>query len=188
MSNFIADYTGTGITNLGFPAMKFADCTTVQKDALINNQVSFSVSMQSFSPNLDGYSIDGYTGIIVDGKMGVSIDYATGLLTLNFSNLYQDQVLQTLSTKVQVNVFLKKGGFNNEALFVNSEQVQNMLSLIGSFSAANEGPANAIPASGINYAPAILNNWVSPAPTTVQGALDRIADLLLALNGGNPIP
>ena len=71
--------------------------------------------------------------------MGVSLDYQTGLLTLNFTNLYQDAVLQTLSTKVQINVFLKKGGFNNEPLFVDSTQVGNMLSLISVFSGANEG-------------------------------------------------
>jgi len=89
-------------------------------------------------------STDGYTGAIVDGKMGVSIDYTTGLLTLNFTNLYQDQVLQTLSTKVQVNVFLKKGGFNNQALFVDSTKVQNMLKLVSIFSGANVGGPSAL--------------------------------------------
>src|SRR5208282_5262929 len=98
-----------------------------------------SVSVQSFSPNINGLSPDGYAGAIVDGTMGVSMDFATGLLTLNFSNLYQDEVLQTLSTKVQINVFLKKGGFNNQPLFVDSTKVQNMLSLISVFSGANDG-------------------------------------------------
>lgn len=144
MSDFIVDYTGTGLTKLGFPAMRFADCSTVPTNALANDQIRFSVSVQSFSPNTNGLSQDGYAGVIVDGKMGVSVDYSTGLLTLNFTNLYQDQVLQTLSTKVQVNVFLKKGGFNNQALFVDSTQVQNMLKLVSVFSGANVGGPSAL--------------------------------------------
>jgi len=144
MSDFIVDYTGNGQTKLGFPAMRFADCSTVTVNALANDQIRFSVSVQSFSPNTNGLSSDGYTGAIVDGKMGVSVDYTTGLLTLNFTNLYQDQVLQTLSTKVQVNVFLKKGGFNNQALFVDSTQVQNMLKLVSVFSGANVGGPSAL--------------------------------------------
>ena len=144
MGDFIVDATGNGITKLGFPALRFADCSTVNKNALINDQLRFSVSVQSFSPNTNGLSEDGYTGAIVDGKMGVSVDYTTGLLTLNFTNLYQDQVLQTLSTKVQVNVFLKKGGFNNQTLFVDFTKVQNMLKLVSVFSGANVGGPSAL--------------------------------------------
>lgn len=139
MDDFIADYTGDGVTRLGFPAMRFADCSLVTSDALARDQLRFSVAVQSFSPNTNGLSDDGYGGIIVDGKMGVSIDYDTGLLTLNFTNLFQDEILSTLSTKLQVNVFLKKGGFNNKPLFVDSTKMQNMLKLISVFSGANEG-------------------------------------------------
>jgi hypothetical protein len=144
MDDFIADYTGDGVTRLGFPAMRFADCSLVTSDALAKDQLRFSVAVQSFSPNTNGLSEDGYAGIIVDGKMGVSIDYETGLLTLNFTNLYQDSILSTLSTKLQINVFLKKGGFNNRPLFVDSTKVQNMLKLISVFSGANEGGASAL--------------------------------------------
>lgn len=144
VNDFIVDVTGNGATKLGFPSMRFADCSFVGADALTNDQLRFSVAVQSFSPNVDGYSADGYYGAIVDGKMGVSIDYSTGLLTLNFSNLYQDPVLQTLSTKIQVNVFLKKGGFNNAPVFVNSTQVANMLQLISVFSGANDGGPSAL--------------------------------------------
>ena len=144
MGDFIADATGHGVTRLGFPAMRFADCSTVTPDALTNDQIRFSVSVQSFSPNTNGLTSDGYTGVIVDGKMGVSVDYTTGLLTLNFTNLYQDQVLLTLSTKVQVSVYLKKGGFNNQTLFVDSTKVQNMLKLVSVFSGANVGGPSAL--------------------------------------------
>ena len=71
-NDFMVDSTGNGVTVLGFPAMKFADCSSVGPDALANDQVRFSVAVQSFSPNLDGYSTDGYYGAIVDGVIGVS--------------------------------------------------------------------------------------------------------------------
>lgn len=144
VNDFIVDATGNGATKLGFPSMRFADCSFVGPDALSKDQLRFSVAVQSFSPNVDGYSSDGYFGAIVDGKMGVSIDYSTGLLTLNFSNLYQDPILQTLSTKIQVNIFLKKGGFNNAPVFVNSTQVANMLKMISVFSGANDGGPSAL--------------------------------------------
>jgi hypothetical protein len=130
LDDFIVDYNGNGITKLGYPAMRFADCSTVSNTALLNNQIRFNVSAQAFSPQLNGLSFDGYSGIIVDGKIGVSMDYATGLLTLNFSNLYQDAVQLTLSTKIQVIVYLKRGGFNNTPLFVNSTQTENLLNSI----------------------------------------------------------
>ena len=81
--------------------------------------------------------------------MGVNIDYGTGLLTLNFTNLYQDAVLTTLSTKVQVSVFLKKCGFNNSPLFVDSSKVQNMLSLISNFTGGGNNLAAPQPQIGL---------------------------------------
>jgi hypothetical protein len=137
MDDFIADYTGDGRTRLGYPSMRFADCSFVSNASLTNDQVRFSVSVQSFSPNTNGLSPSGWSGAIVDGKMGVALDPTTGVLTLNFTNLYQDAVLRTLNTKVQVQVYLKRGGFNNEPLFVNSTQLSNLLSLSSIFSGAN---------------------------------------------------
>ena len=144
IDDFIADYTGDGRTRLGFPSMKFADCSLVGADALAKDQVRFSVSVQSFSPNTSGLSTDGYGGVIVDGKMGVAIDYQTGLLTLNFTNLFQDPLLRTLSTKIQIHIYLKKGGFNNQPLFVDSTKVQNMLKLISVFSGVVDGGPSAL--------------------------------------------
>jgi len=144
VDDFIYDYNGSGHTRLGFPAMKFADCSFVQSDALANDQLRFSVSVQSFSPNTDGLDNNGNYGAIVDGKMGVSVDYASGLLTLNFSNLYEDEILPTLSTKIQIHVYLKKSGFNNRPLFVDSIKVHNMLKLISVFSGANVGGPSAL--------------------------------------------
>ena len=126
MDDFIIDYTGAGVTRLGFPAMRFADCSFVKSDALTKEQLRFSVSVQSFSPNTNGLTNDGYSGVIIDGKIGVSVDYATGLLSLNFTNLYEDPVLKTFNTKVQIQVFMKKAGFNNKPVVVNSTQVNNL--------------------------------------------------------------
>lgn len=39
-----------------------------------------------------------------------------------------------------------------------------------------------------SYTPTTSANWASPAPSTVQQALDRISDLLYTLNSNNPIP
>jgi hypothetical protein len=49
-----------------------------------------------------------------------------------------------LTTKVQVHVFLKQGGFNNQPLFVDSTKMSNMLQLISVFSGANDGGASAL--------------------------------------------
>lgn len=126
-TDFVADYSGTGYTRLGYPALKFADCSVVGLNALMYNQVRFGVSVQSFSPQLNGVDPECLTGIIVDGKIGVSVNYSTGLLTLNFTNLYQDPVKQTLNTKIEVTIYLKKAGWNNTPVFVNSTKTQNIL-------------------------------------------------------------
>lgn len=127
--SFVANYNDSGLTRLGFAAMKFADCSYVETTALALNQVRFSAAVQSFSPNIDGYSFDGYSGPIVDGRIGVSINYATGNLILNFTNLFQDPILETVSTKIQINVFMKKAGFNNSPLFIDSDKVRNLLGI-----------------------------------------------------------
>lgn len=160
IASTIDDGELTGITKLGFPAMRFADCSLVTSDALSKDQLRFSVSVQSFSPNTNGLSNDGYYGAIVDGKIGISIDYETGLLTINFTNLFKDTILETLSTKVQINVFLKKGGFNNQPLFVDSTKVQNMLKLISVFS----GPINGGPSALVD-----LENDVSGILPIIHG-------------------
>lgn len=144
MDDFISDYTGDGRTRLGFPSMKYADCSFVVANDLAEDRIRFSVSVQSFSPNTNGLSTEGYGGVIVDGKIGLSIDYSTGLLTMNFTNLFQDPLYSTLSTKVQVHVYLKKGGFNNKPLFVDATKVQNMLKLISVFSGAVSGGPSAL--------------------------------------------
>lgn len=123
-SNFVYEQQD-GKTISGFKAMKFADCTYVQSTGLLDNQVRFDVSLQSFSPLIDGY--EGLVeGVVVDPKMGVYLDPLTGLLRLNFTNIVKDETKPTLSTKVQVKVFLKKAGFNNEPIIINPELTENL--------------------------------------------------------------
>lgn len=117
-----------GYTSAKFPAMKFADGSYVLSDALDKNQVRFSVSLQSFYPSIDGSTaVPPVSGIIIDEKIGVYMDYVTGHLYLNFSNLTQDTIHQTLNTKIQVTVLLKKSGFNNTNSIISLDQVSNML-------------------------------------------------------------
>jgi hypothetical protein len=107
--------------------MRFADCSTVGVDALERNQVRFDVSIQAFVPNIDGYSEDGY-GIIVDDIIGVYMNHAAGILTLSIKDLSVDPIYRTMVTKLQITVYLKKAGWNNRVLVVDSDQVAGLLS------------------------------------------------------------
>lgn len=171
-TDFVFDYSGTGYTRLGLPAMRFADCSFVGSDALALNQLRFLTSIQSFSPNLDGYDSSAISGVVVDGRIGVYMDYSTGLLHLNFTNLYEDLVVQTLSTKVQVTVMIKKAGFNNQTAFFDSDKSRNLLGLDG---------LPAIGGSGITAPPFQYDDdLVDPQydATSNQEALDAIKGLL----------
>ncbi|MHA2426877.1 MAG: hypothetical protein ACXADB_02465, partial [Candidatus Hermodarchaeia archaeon] len=124
---FVAD-RGDGLTRGGFPAMRYFDCTTVQDEDLSLNRVRFDVSVQAFVPNLDGYDpADGY-GIIIDDIIGIHLDQTTGILKLSIKDLYEDQVLQTLVSKIQVIAFLRKAGWNNQTVVVEPEQFAGLLS------------------------------------------------------------
>ena len=52
-------------------------------------------------------------------------------------------------------------------------------------SSGSTGPTG--PVGPGNYS-AVAADWAGTAPTTVSSALDRMASLLVSLNGGNPIP
>jgi len=119
---------GDGLTMAGYPAMRYADCTTVQDEDLSLGRVRFSVSVQAFVPNLDGYNeADGY-GVIVDDIIGVYVDQTTGILSLSIKDLYADQVLKTLVTKIQIDVLLKKSGWVNTPLTVSPAELPGLLS------------------------------------------------------------
>lgn len=52
-------------------------------------------------------------------------------------------------------------------------------------SGGSTGPTG--PVGPGNYS-AVAADWAGTAPTTISSALDRMASLLVSLNGGNPIP
>ena len=123
----VAD-SGDGFTSAGYPAMRFSDCTTVGVDALARSQIKFGVAVQAFNPNLDGYTeADGYV-VIVDDHIGVNMDHSSGLLTLTVQDLEVDPIYMTLVTKIEITVYLKKAGWNQNALVIPPEQIQGLLS------------------------------------------------------------
>jgi hypothetical protein len=123
--SFVAD-RGDLYTNAGFDAMRYSDCTTVQPEDLGDNKVRFNVSIQSFFPNLDGYTDDDGYGIIVDDIIGVYMNHASGILKLTLKDLDYNPLYLTLVTKIQVVVYLKKAGWNNQVLTVTPDQVSNL--------------------------------------------------------------
>jgi hypothetical protein len=123
----VAD-VGGGFTAAGLPALRFSDCSTVKTDAIARNQIVFGVAIQSFNPNLDGYTeLDGY-GIIVDDIIGVYMDQSTGILTLSIKDLSVDPVYLSLVTKIEITVYLKKAGWRNMPRVIKSNQLQGLLS------------------------------------------------------------
>lgn len=124
---FVAD-RGDGFTRAGYPAMRYADCSTVQTVDLALGKLRFNVSLQSFSPNLDGYSPEDGYGVIVDDIIGVYMDAATGILKLTMKDLAVSDIYQTLVSKIQILVYLKKAGWNNQPLVVNPSEVVGLIS------------------------------------------------------------
>lgn len=124
---FVAD-RGDGFTKAGYPAMRYADCTTVQSTDLAFGKVRFNVSLQSFAPNLDGYTTEDGYGVIVDDIIGVYLDSSTGILKLTIKDLAVDQVYKTLVTKIQIIVYLKKAGWKNTPLVINTSEVVGLIS------------------------------------------------------------
>jgi len=124
---FVAD-RGDGLTRALFPAMKYADCSTVQDEDLSLNKIRFSVSIQAFVPNLDGYSEEDGYGIVCDEIIGIFVDPTTGILKLSVKDLFVDQVFKTLVTKIHIDVYLKKSGWVNTPIDVTPEQFPGLLS------------------------------------------------------------
>lgn len=119
---------GDGFTTAGYPAMRYADCTTVQAADLSLNRVRIEAGIQSISKNTDGYSEDDGYGVILDELLAIYLNGSTGILTLSVRNLETDQIYKTLSTKIQITVHLKKGGWNNSVLEIDADKVSGLLS------------------------------------------------------------
>lgn len=120
---------GDGFTAAGYPAARYADCTTVKLNDLALNKLRFSVSLQSFVPSLDGYTeLDGY-GIIIDDIIGVHMDQVNGILSLTIKDLVVDPVYLTLVTKIQILVYLKRAGWNNNVLVIEPGAIEGLVAV-----------------------------------------------------------
>ena len=126
LDKFVVD-RGDGLTNAGFPAMRYADCSTVQAEDIVFNRLKFSVSIQAYYPSLDGYTEEDGYGVIVDNIIGVYMDHNNGILSLSLKDLAADEVFQTLVTKIQILVYLKKAGWNNQPIVVAPSQLIGLL-------------------------------------------------------------
>ena len=121
-----ADMSGTGFTSVGYPAMRYADCSTVKPGDLVLGKIKATASLSSIVPNVDGYSfIDGYF-VIVDDVLGCFLDQATGVLTISSSDLYVDNIRVSLISKILLTFYLKKAGWN----IANSHRVVTPTELI----------------------------------------------------------
>jgi hypothetical protein len=118
-NNLVVD-SGNGFTNKHYPALKFADGTTVKVDALLKDQVRFSVSIESYVAN--DPTAFAYNDIAAD------LNHNTGVLNLNFKNLVAGgQTSNVYVSKLCINVYLKKSGFNNTPLVLDQTQTSNLL-------------------------------------------------------------
>jgi len=123
--DFVSD-RGDGMTNANYPAMRYADCTTVQPEDLAGNKVRFNVSIQSFIPSLDGYDlVDGY-GIIIDDIVGTYMDHSTGFLRLTIRDLDENPLFATMVSKIQVVIYLKKAGWKNQVLTITPSEMAGL--------------------------------------------------------------
>jgi len=131
-SLFIAESVAhTGFTTASYHAVKFADCTFVQTDALAKNQVRFAISLESLSITLDGYDTDiGFDayGVIADPLIGTFIDHETGVLTIRGTNINSDPDI-TLNCKILITVYLKKAGWKNLHTEVSPNELISLLGL-----------------------------------------------------------
>jgi hypothetical protein len=126
-NKLVAD-SGDGKTTAGFNAMRYADCSTVQPGDLILNRAKFGVSIKSFA-HTDGYDPpdDGYA--YDNSLIGVDMDQSTGILYISINDLNVDPVRSTLISRIEIQVFLKKAGWNsNNYLEVDEDQIAGLIS------------------------------------------------------------
>ncbi len=121
--SFVAD-RGDGFTNAKYPAARYADCSTVQPQDLSLNKVQMTAAITAINPAVDGYDQYGFVAII-DNLIAVNLD--SGILTLSIKDMQEDNVFASMITKLTINVYLKKSGFNNLPLVVSSDELIGLI-------------------------------------------------------------
>jgi len=121
---FVAE-SSSGKTAYGFNAMKYSDGTYVQMEDFVGNKVRIVPSIQSVSSEFEMVFGASYKDII-----GLYYDPSTSLVTFYIDNAYDDHygnLLPPLSTKVLVEVMLKKAGFINSTQTITQGQMRTLL-------------------------------------------------------------
>jgi hypothetical protein len=121
---FVAE-SSSGKTAYGFDAMKYSDGTYVQMEDFVGNKVRIVPSIQSVSSEFEMAFGASYKDII-----GLYYDPSTSLVTFYIDNVYDDHygnLLPPLSTKILVEVMLKKAGFINSTQTITQGQMRTLL-------------------------------------------------------------
>lgn len=115
--NFVCNYSNTGKTRIGYPAMKFADCTFVESDALVKNQIRFAVDIQSIDMDVSNTLM----------QLCVMMNQANGILTLTNYNAL-NEFPEVSACRIEITVYLKKAGWNNNNLAIDATQTLSLFS------------------------------------------------------------
>lgn len=108
--------------------MSFSDGTLVSSTAISNNQVRFEVSIGSYSKNLDGYDgyLDGY-GTPSEEVVGTFMNHDSGILRIRAFNIVRNEFFPEVRTRILVTVSLKKAGFKDSEVYVESSDLVQLL-------------------------------------------------------------
>lgn len=114
--------------------MKFSDGTLVSSEAINNSQVKFEVFISSHVKNVsgeDGYiDFDGYSdgyGANADEAIATYLNHETGLLRIRAYNIVRNELFPELRSRISIKVSLKKAGFLNKRIAINSDTLQQKL-------------------------------------------------------------
>lgn len=118
---FVVD-SGNGFTFNNYPCLRYSDCSTAKAVDLLENKVKFSASIQSINNSLT------VSGISVQNLIGVFIDETTGLMTLSANSILNDAIHVDLRTRIEIKIYLKKGGWNNQTLVIPNTEVAGLFS------------------------------------------------------------
>ena len=111
--------------------MKFFDGTFVSQEALENNQVMVSASIQSITKNLTWPDVSA-DGDIPDIDFSVSVLYVqdSGLLKFRIgSEPVSVSTRPELRTKIVLTVYLKKAGFKNTEQTISGDEIESLMTI-----------------------------------------------------------
>lgn len=126
-NKLIVNYAN-GLTSADYPAARFADCTYVESDALVRNQIRWGLAIASMTPSLDGYNNDYGYGVISDETLAAYIDPTTGIMYFTMKDAINSAIYPEIRPKIQITAYLKKAGWNNTPLTVPGNQLVGLLS------------------------------------------------------------